>query len=70
MAVTPSSVWTVSEERVRGVAVVTGATRDDSIEVREGLRGGETVVTPESNVEVEEPKEKLMIVSTSTTLRL
>jgi hypothetical protein len=29
---------------VRSVAVVTGRTRDDLVEIREGLKGGETVV--------------------------
>jgi flagellar P-ring protein FlgI len=57
-------------EKVR-ISTVAVAHGNLSISIKESLnvsqplpfsRGGETVVTPESDVEVEEPKEKLMIV--------
>jgi len=54
--------------RISTVAVAHGnlsITIKESLNVSQPLpfsRGGETVVTPESDVEVEEPKEKLMIV--------
>lgn len=39
-----SAVWVVRDGRVGSVAVVTGRTRDDLVEIREGLKGGESVV--------------------------
>ena len=39
-----SAVWIVQERAVRSQRVVTGQTRDDLLEIREGLSGGEEVV--------------------------
>ena len=60
--------------RISTVAVAHGnlsITIKESFNVSQPLpfsRGGETVVTPESDVEVEEPKEKLMIVQSGATI--
>lgn len=60
--------------RISAVAVAHG---NLSISIKESLnvsqplpfsRGGETVVTPESDVEIEEPKEKLMIVEAGASI--
>lgn len=63
-------------EKVR-ISTVAVAHGNLSISIKESLnvsqplpfsRGGETVVTPESDVEVEEPKEKLMIVEAGASI--
>ncbi len=60
--------------RISTVAVAHGnlsITIKESFNVSQPLpfsRGGETVVTPESDVEVEEPKEKLMMVQSGATI--
>jgi RND family efflux transporter MFP subunit len=38
------AIWIVRDDRVSSVTVVTGRARDDLIEIREGLSGGERVV--------------------------
>ena len=63
-------------EKVR-ISTVAVAHGNLSISIKESLnvsqplpfsRGGETVVTPESDVEIEEPKEKLMIVEAGASI--